>query len=89
MPDSTSSRYQTVETLGEGGEGTVVLARDLQRSGSPVALKKTVIDEKNEAAARSSAYRLYAIGHPNLCRVHDFCIEDGAACWVMERLSAL
>jgi len=84
MPDSTSSRYQTVETLGEGGEGTVVLARDLQRSGSPVALKKTVIDEKNAAAARSSAYRLYAIGHPNLCRVHDFCIEDGTACWVME-----
>ncbi len=78
----TFGRYQIVRRLGEGGMGTVYLARDSQLDRL-VALKvPRVGDDENLTAgdlrrffreARAAA----ALWHPNLCPIHDVGEVDG------------
>jgi len=67
-------RYETLERIAAGGQGTVYRARDtvLDRV---VAVK--VINQSIEDDAAG-------LDHPNITRVHDFQVEDGTPYIVME-----
>lgn len=73
-------RYQVVRVLGEGGMGTVYLARD-EQLGRDVALKvphfgpkvNPAVRQRFEREARAAA----ALHHPNICSIFDIGEVDG------------
>ena len=72
-------RYVIERKLGEGGMGTVYLARD-ESLDRPVALKvpkiaegKTAVLERFYREARAAA----TLNHPNLCGIYDIGEQDG------------
>ena len=87
MLDSTISRYEVLEKLGEGGMGVVYKAKD-PRLGRYVALKflppDLLANEKAKQRLLSEARAASALDHPNICTVHDIGeTEDGRLFFAM------
>ncbi len=80
-------RYQILSQLGEGGMGSVYLARDTQLERK-VALKLPQIDRHADTQFISRFYRearaAANLNHPNLCSVYDVDEIDGAHYITME-----
>ena len=78
----TFGRYRILKPLGEGGMGTVYLARDSQLDRL-VALKVPKLEEKagpdSEALKRffQEARAAATLNHPNICPIHDVGEIDG------------
>ncbi|HVJ88985.1 MAG TPA: serine/threonine-protein kinase, partial [Labilithrix sp.] len=83
-------RYHVKGILGEGGMGTVYDAEHLNLNRpiaikvlSPAQAKKQVSVKRFQQEARAAG----AIGHPNICAVHDLgTLDDGSPYLVMEKL---
>jgi serine/threonine protein kinase len=89
--DVLGGRYELVEKLGEGGMGTVWIARNTALGGAEVAVKvmhPNLAEEKTSVERfRNEAQIAGRIGHPNIVRVFDFGeSSDGAPYMIMERL---
>lgn len=73
-------RYQIIRTLGEGGMGTVYLARDTQL-GRLVALKVPIFSAEDGPDVLKRFYReartAATILHPNICPIYDVGETDG------------
>jgi serine/threonine protein kinase len=80
-PDLTGTRYDLVEQIGQGGMGTVYLARDRELD-RPVALKVLdVLPEGTQVEARVLA----RLEHPGIVPVHDAgVLPDGRFFYVMK-----
>jgi serine/threonine protein kinase len=66
-------RYQLQRTLGEGGMGRVLLARDLAESSDPVAIKILLPEFRHSIGTFLDEYVVQrGFDHPNIPRVHDF-----------------
>ena len=81
-------RYKRIETLGEGGSGTVELCWDT-RIMRRVAIKRMPIHQTGRdgqipglAEARTGAL----LNHPSIVSVYDFEIADGEALLIMEAI---
>jgi len=85
-------RFQLVDRLGEGGMGTIWLAKDL-RLRRAVALKELIStrDAADMRARRERAMReataLAALKHPAIVSIHDVILEDGNPWIVMEYIN--
>ena len=80
-------KYEVLETLAGGGQGTVYLGRE-EGSEEVVAIKVMHPGHTGEAlyldALRREANLASRLQHPNVTQVKDFQIEEGAAYLVME-----
>ena len=66
-------RYQLQRTLGEGGMGRVLLARDLVDKADPVALKILLPEFRHSIGSFLDEFVTQrSFEHPNIPRVHDF-----------------
>ena len=66
-------RYQLQRTLGEGGMGRVLLARDLAEASDPVAIKILLPEFRHSIGTFLDEYVVQrGFDHPNIPRVHDF-----------------
>src|ERR1044072_5379010 len=85
-PPTKIGRYEVVQRLGQGGMGTVYLARDPQL-GRTLAIKvlsvETDDDELRERFARE-ARSAAALRHPNIVTIYDFGEQDGQPFIAME-----
>ena len=84
-------RYELTDRLGDGGMGTVWVARNVAVGGAEVAVKLMHANLTGDATAvgrfRNEAEIAASLGHPNIVRVFDFGeTDDGAPFMVMERL---
>lgn len=84
-------RYQIVSPLGQGGMGTVYIARDLRLASRPCVVKKLrdeFFREEDRIKALSmferEAHVLSQLQHPNIVAVLDYFEEDGGYFLVME-----
>jgi len=84
-------RYQIVSPLGQGGMGTVYIARDLRLAQRPCVVKKLrdeFFREEDRLKALSmferEAHVLSQLQHPNIVAVLDYFEEDGGYFLVME-----
>jgi formylglycine-generating enzyme required for sulfatase activity len=81
------NRYQIVRPIGQGGMGTVYLAKDL-RLGNTVALKESIFnDEKMLKAFEQEARLLAGLRHSALPKVFDHFTEGDSTFLVMEYIS--
>jgi serine/threonine-protein kinase len=68
-------RYEVVRPLGRGGMGLVLLARDWERNGTPVALKllPEALDADPDALVllRQEASLAMRLSHPKIVRLHN------------------
>lgn len=77
-------RYAVVRKIGEGGMGSVYLAKDL-RLENTVALKQTLFTDENLLRAFEREARLLAgLRHPALTKVSDHFAEGGSQYLVMD-----
>lgn len=92
-PTHVGERYEIVETLGHGGMGIVVAARDLESPGDQVAIKlirpDKAEDDKTLRRFVREARTVGALGNPHIVAVLDVGEEDGAPFIVMERLEGV
>lgn len=66
------TRFELLRALGEGGAGTVYLARD-RETGEPLALKKLHgLDQKSVLRFKREFRLLANLHHPNLIRLYEF-----------------
>jgi eukaryotic-like serine/threonine-protein kinase len=83
--------YHIVSILGEGNMGAVYKAE--QKDGPPVAIKVLHEELGDQAELRERFERefkaLFRLEHPNILKVHDFGIVDGAPYLVMELLTGM
>jgi serine/threonine-protein kinase len=80
-------RYEILERIATGGQGTVYRARDtvLDRVVAVKIINQSIADDPAYLAALQREARLAArLDHPNITTVHDFQIEDGTPYIVME-----
>ena len=80
-------RYEILERVAAGGQGTVYRARDtvLDRVVAVKVINQSIEDDPAYLEALQSKARLAAgLDHPNITRVHDFQVEDGTPYIVME-----
>ena len=70
-------RYCILEQIGQGGEGSLYLARDLEL-GTMWAVKELPISKKREAKL------LRLLEHPSLPRMMDYAEKDGYCYIIME-----
>jgi len=80
-------RYEILERVASGGQGTVYRARDtvLDRIVAVKVINQPVADDPAYLEALQREARLAAsLSHPNIARVHDFQVEDGTPYIVME-----
>jgi formylglycine-generating enzyme required for sulfatase activity/serine/threonine protein kinase len=79
LPDQFGP-YRILTRLGQGGMGSVFLARDT-RLDRDVALKVCHVADKPQAMERfrREAKAAALLSHPNLCPVHEFDVRDGIA----------
>jgi formylglycine-generating enzyme required for sulfatase activity len=81
------NRYEIIRPIGQGGMGTVYLAKD-QRLGNTVALKESIFnDEKMLAAFEHEARLLAGLRHPALPKVSDHFSEGESKFLVMEYIA--
>ena len=83
-----SRRYRVLDTLGEGGTGTVLRAFD-RIEGREVAIKvlEARVDPGSDSLARDEFRLLASHSHENLVEVYDFgAIDDGRRYFTMEIL---
>ena len=80
-------KYEILETVAAGGQGTVYRARDGE-SGDVVALKVMHPGHTGEVqyleALRQEANLVSRLNHPNIVKVFDFQVEGGTAYGAME-----
>ncbi len=80
-------KYEILETIAAGGQGTVYRARDSE-SGDVVALKVMHPGHTGEVqyleALRQEANLASRLDHPNIVKVFDFQVEGGTAYVAME-----
>lgn len=65
------NRYRKIEKLGQGSYGVVYKAEDLKKNGQVVALKKQLLDTKDEGIPSSTLREisiLKELPHPNVVR---------------------
>jgi hypothetical protein len=76
------TRYEILDTLGEGGSGIVYRARDLLEE-RVVALKVFSVEEQDAASllARSEFRLLASQSHPGIVRVYDYGTTDDGLCY--------
>ena len=80
-------RYEILERIGQGGQGTVYRARDtdLERIVAIKVIDQPVAGDPGYSDALRREARLAArLDHPNITRVHDFQVEGDKAYIVME-----
>jgi len=80
-------RYEILDRVAAGGQGTVYRARDtvLDRIVAVKVINQPVADDPVYLEALQREARLAArLDHPNITRVHDFQVEDGIPYIVME-----
>ena len=80
-------RYEILERIATGGQGTVYRARDtvLDRVVAVKVINQPVTDDPQYLDALQREARLAArLDHPNVTRVYDFQVEDGTAFITME-----
>ncbi|MEW6250832.1 MAG: protein kinase [Planctomycetota bacterium] len=74
--------------LGQGGMGSVYLARQERLGGRPVALKVLAPSVALSASARerfrSEAHAIARLRHPNIVAIHDIVHEGGVYAYAME-----
>jgi formylglycine-generating enzyme required for sulfatase activity len=81
------NRYEIIRPIGQGGMGTVYLAKD-QRLGNTVALKESIFnDEKMLAAFEHEARLLAGLRHPALPKVSDHFSEGESKFLVMDYIA--
>jgi eukaryotic-like serine/threonine-protein kinase len=80
-----AGRFRTIRRLGAGGMASVYLAEDV-RLGRKVAIKRVHPERAIDVAPRfRREMRLAAsLSHPNLVRLLDAIVEDGAVLLIME-----
>jgi serine/threonine protein kinase len=86
-PDLSGTPYEIVGTIGQGGMGTVYLARDRDLDRE-VALKVVHLPEGDGADRMLREARILArLEHPGIVPVHDVgVLPDGRAWYVMKRV---
>ena len=85
-------RYKILNTIGQGGMGSILLAEDTRLVGRLCAVKEVQHDpglpERTRQQARDQFYReasvLARLDHPNLPKVSDFFAEEGRDYLVMD-----
>jgi eukaryotic-like serine/threonine-protein kinase len=83
-----NERYETRQSLGKGGMGEVFLAYD-RSTQQMVALKIVREDSRmpgDDEALRQELLHARAVGHPNVCRVHDLAPSPWGPILVMEHI---
>ncbi len=83
-----NERYETRQSLGKGGMGEVFLAYD-RSTHQMVALKILREDSRmpgDDEALRQELIHARAVGHPNVCRVHDLAPSNWGPILVMEHI---
>jgi tetratricopeptide (TPR) repeat protein len=89
QPGQVVGRYVVEETLGSGGMGFVVSARD-PKLDRPVAIKVLFReDDKGAVWLRREAQALAALNHPSIVAVHDVGVIDGRPFIAMERVEGM
>lgn len=93
LPHRLLDRYRLDRVLGEGGMGTVFLARD-ERLDREVAIKVIRPERFDDPASRvrfeREAHTIARISHPGVVALHDSgTLPDGSAFLVMERLHGM
>jgi serine/threonine protein kinase len=92
-PDSMlRSRYRIIETVGQGGMGSIYRAEDTRLAGRFCAIKEVQIDPNHPASHqrqareqfRREASVLARLDHPNLPKVSDFFSEGNRDYLVMD-----
>ena len=87
FPDTTGTKYEIVDRIGQGGMGSVYRARD-RELGREVALKVVRLPEASaDVAARMvrEARTLARLEHPGIIPVHDVgTLADGRAFYAMK-----
>jgi serine/threonine protein kinase/tetratricopeptide (TPR) repeat protein len=78
QPAPSEGRYETLRTLGQGGTGTVYLARD-RETGATIALKKLLrMDPKSVLRVKREFRSLADMHHRNLVELYDLGVgSDG------------
>lgn len=80
------SRYEVVDTLGEGGMGVVYLAHDKLRNYR-VALKQVLLSDDAQRLAITREFRtLSTLRHPNIVSVIEYGSHEGQPYFTMEYL---
>ena len=83
-PPPASDRYKVLEALGEGGQGKVYKAFDLQLQRF-VALKRLLKNkDSSQEQLRKEALTLAGLHHPNIVAIHDVATDDQGLFLVME-----
>lgn len=83
-PEPRIDRYEVERELGEGGTGTVFLARD-RETGERVALKKLFRNDATSVLRVKREFRsLAGMNHPNLVRLYDMGQADDGWFLTME-----
>ncbi|GAA56964.1 cyclin-dependent kinase 7 [Clonorchis sinensis] len=91
---SKNTRYEKVCYLGEGQFATVFLARDLNRSGHLVAIKKVkagprwVVEDGMNLSAIREVKALKELDHPNILTVLDVFSQDRCICMVFDFMAS-
>ena len=88
-PAGPDNRYEVIEQIGEGGMGTVYLARDreLERDVALKVLRTPVPNVEARERILSEARILASLEHPGIVPVHDIgTLPDGRLFYVMKRV---
>jgi len=80
--------FTILQQLGQGGMGTVYLARQHSLGGRPVALKvlpnSAALSTRARARFLAEASAIARLRHPNIVAVHDVVHQDGVYAYAME-----